>query len=84
MLASLREMQEEALDDDLEALRELEAGAPPSKNPQQIQSHRPHPPKSTEQIQVEDSQQVSDFPFIDFPDLDFNSDVKEDEPLGEK
>jgi len=77
-------MQEEALDDDLDALREVEGGPSPSKNPQQIQAHRPQPSKYTERIQVEDSQQVTDFPFIDFPDLDFNSDVKEGEPLGEK
>ncbi|ELR03427.1 DNA replication regulator sld2 [Pseudogymnoascus destructans] len=85
MLASLREMQEEALDDDLDALREMESGPPPpNAAPKQVLP-KPQAPKLQESVQVRDSQQLTDFPFIDFPDLDFNNDGKdEDDELGER
>ncbi|OBT61749.1 hypothetical protein VE03_09183 [Pseudogymnoascus sp. 23342-1-I1] len=85
MLASLREMQEEALDDDLDALREMESGPPPpNAGPKQVLP-KPQPPKLQESVQVGDSQQLTDFPFIDFPDLDFNNDGKDgDDELGER
>ncbi|KFY34165.1 hypothetical protein V494_06991 [Pseudogymnoascus sp. VKM F-4513 (FW-928)] len=86
MLASLREMQEEALDDDLDALREMESGAPPPPNAGPKQAlPKPQAPKLQESVQVGDSQQLTDFPFIDFPDLDFNNDGKDaGDELGER
>ncbi|KFY14968.1 hypothetical protein V491_05841 [Pseudogymnoascus sp. VKM F-3775] len=85
MLASLREMQEEALDDDLDALREMESGPPPPNAGPKQALPKPQAPKLQESVQVGDSQQLSDFPFIDFPDLDFNNDGKDEEnALGEK
>ncbi|KFY01605.1 hypothetical protein O988_02675 [Pseudogymnoascus sp. VKM F-3808] len=86
MLASLREMQEEALDDDLDALREMESGPPPpNAGPKQAVLPKPQAPKLQESVQVGDSQQLTDFPFIDFPDLDFNNDGKDaEDALGER
>lgn len=85
MLASLREMQEEALDDDLDALREMEGGPPPPNAGPKQALPKPQAPKLQESIQVGDSQQLTDFPFIDFPDLDFNNGGKDAEnALGEK
>lgn len=85
MLASLREMQEEALDDDLDALREMESGLPPPNAGPKQTLPKPQAPKPQESIQVGDSQQLTDFPFIDFPDLDFNNDGKDaDDELGER
>ncbi|OBT87401.1 hypothetical protein VE02_04162 [Pseudogymnoascus sp. 03VT05] len=85
MLASLREMQEEALDDDLDALREMESGPPPPNAAPKQALPKPQAPKLQESVQVGDSQQLTDFPFIDFPDLDFNNDGKEgDDELGER
>ncbi|KFY50676.1 hypothetical protein V495_00113, partial [Pseudogymnoascus sp. VKM F-4514 (FW-929)] len=86
MLASLRELQEEALDDDLDALREMESGPPPpNAGPKQAVLPKPQAPKLQESVQVGDSQQLTDFPFIDFPDLDFNNDGKDaEEALGER
>lgn len=85
MLASLREMQEEALDDDLDALREMESGPPPPNAGPKQALPKPQAPKLQESVQVGDSQQHTDFPFIDFPDLDFNNDGKDaDDELGER
>ncbi|KFY76618.1 hypothetical protein V499_03798 [Pseudogymnoascus sp. VKM F-103] len=86
MLASLREMQEEALDDDLDALREMESGPPPPNAAPKQSLPKPQAPKPQESIQVGDSQQLTDFPFIDFPDLDFNNvgGKDADDELGEK
>ncbi|KFY58162.1 hypothetical protein V496_06229, partial [Pseudogymnoascus sp. VKM F-4515 (FW-2607)] len=85
MLASLREMQEEALDDDLDALREMESGLPPPNAGPKQTLPKPQAPKPQESVQVGDSQQLTDFPFIDFPDLDFNNGGKDaDDELGER
>lgn len=85
ILAGLREMQEEALDDDLDALREMEDDQQPPQATQQHPMSKPQLPKPKERVHVEDSQQVSDFPFMDFPDLDFNRDVEDaEEGFGEK
>ncbi|KFY83193.1 hypothetical protein V498_08244 [Pseudogymnoascus sp. VKM F-4517 (FW-2822)] len=68
MLASLREMQEEALDDDLDALREMESGLPPPNAGPKQTLPKPQAPKPQESVQVGDSHQLTDFPFIDFHD----------------
>lgn len=86
MLASLREMQDGALDEDEEAMREMEGGggAPAARPLSAGNSRFSLQPKSSPllhpdllpEVLVQDSQRA-DNPFIEFPDLDFNKDIRD-------
>ena len=87
MLASLREMQDTALDEDEEAMREIEGGAPAVPRPKSANQPKfPLQPKSSPLLQpermpdvlVQDSQRDAN-PFADFPDIDLSKDIGDDE-----
>lgn len=94
MLASLREMQDSALDEDEEAMREMEGGGEPARKPAPLprsQLKLPVPaaelspllqPDALPDVLVQDSQPSED-PFMEFPDLDFNKDIEYDDKEDE-
>ena len=87
MLASLREMQDSALDEDEEAMREMEGAGEPTQRPRPLSAGKlklPIPPAELSpllqhdklpDVLVQDSQRP-DNPFMEFPDLDFNKDIE--------
>lgn len=94
MLASLREMQDSALDEDEEAMREMEGGGEPASRPRPLSATKlklpiPPPemspllqPDALPDVLVQDGQRPNN-PFMEFPDLDFNKDIEYDDEEDE-
>lgn len=77
MLADLRSIQDNALDEDEEAMREIEDGAPAASRPFLAGKPKLSPvlqPDSMPDVLVQESQRDAN-PFMEFPDIDLSKDI---------